>query len=504
MWRAFPVYRVRTSARYGIAKYRYSDELTRTRPPDLIPASVDRTKAWVLKVSTMDVLAIPLPSLSIHNVRTLLQRRPDGFRWAVSEFTLSDNGIAIAQALIQGTAIAVSDGSFKDSQGTSAFILEGCSKAGRLVGVNVIPGDDSSQSPYRSELGGVAGILECLHCICVAHDIYEGKVEVGLDGEQAMKEAFGDWPLNPSRPDFDLLQHIRGMIASSPLTFSSRWIASHQDDDKDLASIDHWGQLNVECDGLAKSFWNSNALARTWRPNIQLGFEKWSLWIDDKKLSQLDKKKLYAFTFSEKTETYWHRKHSLTPQLITSINWDACEAAMGQLPFGRKRWLIKHATGFCGVGRREFLRGNQSHDECPRCGLSESSQHVVECKGTGTDLTFALALQKLETHLTVIDTAPTLLAAIMKRLRQWRRLGDRDLPKFRGFDQWGTQHAVREQDSIGWYQLLLGRIALKWSDSQQRYIDSLHKKKIPAGDGLFPSSKRRLMWRGTCGLSVTR
>ena len=185
---------------------------------------------------------------------------------------------------------------------------------------------------------------------------------------------------------------------------------------------------------------------------------------------------MYAFTFSERTETYWHRKHSLTPELITSINWDACEAAMGQLPFGRKRWLIKHATGFCGVGCREFLRGNQSHDECPRCGESESSRHVVECKGTGTDLTFALALQKLETHLTVIDTAPPLLAALIKRLRQWRKFGDHALPKFHGFDQWGTQHAVREQDNIGWYQLLLGRIALKWSDSQQRYIDSLQKR----------------------------
>ena len=82
------------------------------------------------------------------------------------------------------------------------------------------------------------------------------------------------------------------MIAASPLTFSSRWIASHQGDAMELAAIDHWGQLNVECDSLAKSFWNSNALATTWRPNIQFGFEKWSLWIDQKKLSQLDKKKL--------------------------------------------------------------------------------------------------------------------------------------------------------------------------------------------------------------------
>ena len=50
------------------------------------------------------------------------------------------------------------------------------------------------------------------------------------------------------------------------------------------------------------------------------------------------------------------------------------------------------------------------------------------------------------------------------------------MPKCQGFDQWGTQLAVREKDGIGWYQLLLRGITLKWSDSQQRYIDSLQKK----------------------------
>jgi hypothetical protein len=301
-------------------------------------------------------------------------------------------------------------------------------------------------------------------------------VEIGLDGEQAMKEAFGHWPLDPGRPDYDMLQHIRGMITASPLTFLSRWIASHQDDNVPLALIDHWGQLNVECDSLAKSFWNTNAQARSWRPNLQFGFEKWSLWIANEKLSRIDKKRLYAYTFSARTQTYWHRKHSLTPDLITSINWDACAEAMGRLPFGRRRWLLKHATGFCGVGHRELLRGNQSHDECPRCGLSESARHVVECKGTGADLTFSLAIQHLGSSLVVLETAPPIVAAILKRLRQWRQFGDHALPKFQGFDQWGTQHAVREQDTIGWYQLLLGRIARKWSDSQQRYIDSLQKK----------------------------
>ncbi len=54
--------------------------------------------------------------------------------------------------------------------------------------------------------------------------------------------------------------------------------------------------------------------------------------------------------------------------------------------------------------------------------------------------------------------------------------GDRALPRFKDHDQWGTRHAVKEQDQIGWHQLLLGRIGNKWSDAQQRHIDSLQKK----------------------------
>jgi hypothetical protein len=170
------------------------------------------------------------------------------------ELTVDDNGLEIAKAIRDGTAIAVSDGSFKDSHGTAAFILKGSLPVGRIVGVNVIPGAEESQTAYRSELGGVAGILEALHCICRANHITYGKVEVGLDGDQARKEAFGIWPLDPSRPDFDLLVHIRGMIRLSPLELTSRWIESHQDNTRSLATLDRWGKLNVECDGLTKSF----------------------------------------------------------------------------------------------------------------------------------------------------------------------------------------------------------------------------------------------------------
>jgi hypothetical protein len=135
--------------------------------------------------------------------------------------TVVDNGLEIAKAIQDGTAIAVSNRSFNDSQGMAAFILKGSLPAGQIIGVNVIPGAEESQSAYPSEPGGVAGILEALHCICRAHNITYGKVEVGLDGDQAWKEAFGTWPLDPSRPDFDLLVHIQGMIRLSPLGLTS-------------------------------------------------------------------------------------------------------------------------------------------------------------------------------------------------------------------------------------------------------------------------------------------
>jgi hypothetical protein len=140
--------------------------VTRHRPLGLIPASVNTHQDWTLKVATTELLNQPVPAdPSTRTVLDFINNRPNSFSWAITEVNLDDNGFAIATALLQGTAIAVSDGSFKDNQGTSAFIIEGKSEVGRLVGVNIIPGETESQSPYHSELGGVAGVLEALNGI---------------------------------------------------------------------------------------------------------------------------------------------------------------------------------------------------------------------------------------------------------------------------------------------------------------------------------------------------
>ena len=238
-----------------MSKYRRSESTTRTPAEDLKHASADCQRGIVTKVSTLRIPAPTLAPTQLLLFDVIRRNRPVSFSWAISEVTVVDNATALASALVRGKAIAVSDGSFKNDQGTAEFVIEGDSRNERVVGVNIIPGEPEYQPAYRSEIGGIAGILESLHCLCEAHAIRKGAVEIGLDGEQAMKVEASEWPLDPGSPNFDMLQHVRGLIKALPIETTFRWMASHQDKHKPFAQLDHWEQLNVECNGLAKKFW---------------------------------------------------------------------------------------------------------------------------------------------------------------------------------------------------------------------------------------------------------
>ena len=60
----------------------------------------------------------------------------------------------------------------------------------------------------------------------------------------------------------------------------------------------------------------------------------------------------------------------------------------------------------------------------------------MECKGAGADLTFALAVKKLEKEMTVLEIAPHITKAIICRIQQQRKFGDRALPRFEDHGQW--------------------------------------------------------------------
>ena len=69
-----------------------------------------------------------------------LANLPDSAKWAFSELKLTDDGSTIAQAIKDGLAIGVDDGSLKLLFGTAAFVIEGPTPTHRIIGANQVSG----------------------------------------------------------------------------------------------------------------------------------------------------------------------------------------------------------------------------------------------------------------------------------------------------------------------------------------------------------------------------
>ena len=111
----------------------------------------------------------------------------------------SDGGESIAKAIVGGTAGVVSDGSFNPEgrQGSSSFTMAATQDDDeeRLDGSNYVTGSAEDQSAYRSELAGTIGVLATVAILVKQFSITSGAITIALDGESALEEASGTWPL---------------------------------------------------------------------------------------------------------------------------------------------------------------------------------------------------------------------------------------------------------------------------------------------------------------------
>ncbi len=168
-------------------------------PSDLERADVEKFRRFYRLMGSAKSLQLPLPVRPTSLEEARLSLMPMDL-WAVDVLIHDDDGASVAAAILDGSAYAVSDGSYKQNRGTSAFLLEGRDgETNRVTGLNEIPGAPSDQSAYRSELGGISGIIATVDCLCRFHHVSSGSINVRLDGEQTLLNASGTAPLNPKR-----------------------------------------------------------------------------------------------------------------------------------------------------------------------------------------------------------------------------------------------------------------------------------------------------------------
>jgi hypothetical protein len=89
----------------------------------------------------------------------------------------------LADAIKEGSAIAVSDGSYNDSFGTATWTIGTMEHPDRITGQEICPGAADDHSSYRRKLAGLYARMAVVQLLCNYFKVQEGRLEIGSDGQ---------------------------------------------------------------------------------------------------------------------------------------------------------------------------------------------------------------------------------------------------------------------------------------------------------------------------------
>jgi hypothetical protein len=250
---------------------------------DLEPATVQDQRA-VKRMSGSARIIIELDSAGHDEWLDHLQD-PRELAWLTGLVTTTDDGDTVAKAIRAGVAVAVSDGSFKDAFGTAAWVIQGETTEGEVLGRCSVPGPAEWQSAYRSELCGILGSVYCITNLVAKKGITTGKVRIGCDGLSAIQQV-QNFRVTQSalRKHYDLISAIKTLIRNTPVDIEFFHVKGHQDDDA-TAALDRFALLNIRMDSSAKAHWTGGHEDEDFRLHEVIPGEGWPLWIGFEKIT---------------------------------------------------------------------------------------------------------------------------------------------------------------------------------------------------------------------------
>jgi hypothetical protein len=368
-----------------------------------------------------------------------------------------------------GDVIAVSDGSFKESHGTAAWIIR-ISPECTITGKVITPGPSNVQSAYRSELAGIYGIL-CTITMLEQKYKYRANITIGCDGLSALQRvSVPNDCIDPSLLHYDLIMACRFLRCQSSWDVQWHHVRGHQDEVRSIDSLDIWEQLNIEMDAAAKAY-HKETLGTHITPILH--GEPWRVVIQGRKISSKLMEELRLVCTSGAAEQYWAGKQRFGQGSIHEVDWDSFGAALKLMPLKRQHWISKTTSGFCAVGTMMFKRKEHPTSECPRCNEVETVEHVWKCT-YDTGALWDNSLSNLREWMLQHDTHPDMAQAIIQGLRHWRSGGSES--NFPSSSDW-IRELVDQQTKLGWRNFFEGMIATNWQVAQQSYLNRIGSRK---------------------------
>jgi hypothetical protein len=393
-----------------------------------------------------------------------------------SAFTIIEQPSSLSRLLDgirEGSAIAVTDGSYKHSLGTAGFIIlpapnstDSCS----LTAVNMTPGRPQDVDSYRAELAGIFGTIQLINHVCTSMGIQNGHITLGCDCLSALQQIQSCLPAPPNRAHFDLVLSIQSLISSSPITWSFHHIRGHQDAHTAYAALDRWAQLNVDMDNLAKTYWSILDRSRPSPTSLQPLPGHWSIWFNDQRLPSWTLREAQYLYHRPLVKTYWNRRLGMDTS-ISSHDWEAAALALRRMPIHHRLWVPKWMCATLPFGRNLARWGFPEQLLCPRCGSEELElAHVLSCPHIDAAALLANRMASLAGFLDTSLTEPDLKQGLVTLVEAAINVTPWNPPT-------STSALVRDtfaaQAALGPRHVILGFLSPLWSSTQQAYYDSL-------------------------------
>jgi len=246
----------------------------------------------------------------------------------------------IVKVIENGTAIAVSNGTFKPGRGAAAWTIEGGTANDKIMGACLVPGTGEDHSAFHSELMGLLGILLTVHYLLEEVAGGSGFLRVCCDGQLALGRAVADQPIIITEPHMDLISAIRKVKEGLKCKLIFKHVRGHQDAGQATA-LERDATLNVEMDLRAKA-----KLADTARPGSpEVPFEGWMSYIGPRKIIKQWQLTLREHINGNVLCNHWQHKRRFGRGESEQVDWTSVRQAMTEVRWNRQKWVTKFTSG---------------------------------------------------------------------------------------------------------------------------------------------------------------
>ena len=467
-------------------KFKHYIPLSSHPPSSLQRASVVYTSGTYISQGCHTVL-VPVDKRidhtpSLEKLIDVLDRRK-GEQWAIQQLLTTTDIDEIVQDIAKGTAVGVSDGSFKDEAGTAAWIIENERGTQRIMGKTIVPGYASDQSAYRSEIAGIYSMVLIVEMIKEVWKLKYGGILICCDGKDALNQAVNVDEINISckQQQFDLLSGVQGYIRQSPIIYLPYHVKGHQDKNVKLEDLGRIPLLNIECDLYAKGYWDQryghipHDQRRCYQYSIPKGM--WKISFMGTRVTNLLVNCMRENIEGGEAAEYWVRNRKrFDKSSFFEVDWNSMKEAMSSAKLSRRHWVTKFESGICGTGRMMKIWKQRVIDNCPRCGVpNETTTHILQCPCASANLVWDKSLKSLKDWLIDNKSCPDLRRLLLHILNRWSM--QLEVTNLNSYEFETCENVFKSQSMIGWRQLMGGCLSLEWAKAQQKYYEWIGVRK---------------------------